>query len=66
MNREKYIKDKSYREGYKDGHKVGTDTVINICNAYLNRLQEDINYFRERLENIKAEVSDKKEGSDKE
>ncbi len=66
MNREKYIKDKSYREGYKDGHKEGIDTVINTYNAYLNRLEEDINYLRERLENIKAESEDKKEGSDKE
>lgn len=59
MNREKYIKDKSYREGYKDGHKEGIDTVINTYNAYLNRLEEDINYLRERIENIKTESEDK-------
>lgn len=55
MNREKYVKDKSYREGYTDGRREGIDTVINTYNAYLNRLTEDINYLRERLENIKAE-----------
>lgn len=55
MNREKYIKDKSYREGYEEGRKEGIDAVINTYNAYLNRLEEDINYLRERLENIKAE-----------
>lgn len=59
MNREKYIKDKSYREGYNDGHKEGIDAVINTYNAYLNRLEEDINYLRERLENIKAESENK-------
>ena len=55
MNREKYIKDESYREGYKEGHKEGIDTVINIYNTYLNRLEEDINYLREQLKNIKTE-----------
>lgn len=55
MNREKYIKDKSYREGYKEGRKEGIDAVINTYNAYLNRLEEDINYLREQLKNIKAE-----------
>lgn len=55
MNREKYINDKSYREGYKDGRKEGINTAIFTCNSYLNRLEEDINYFRERLKNIKEE-----------
>ena len=55
MDREKYIKDKSYREGYTDGRREGINAVINTYNAYLNRLEEDINYLRERLENIKAE-----------
>lgn len=59
MNREKFIKDKSYREGYGEGRKEGIDAVINIYNAYLNRLQEDINYLRERLKDIKAESEDK-------
>ena len=55
MNREKYIKDMSYREGYGEGRKEGINTVINTYNAYLNRLEEDICYLRERLNNIKAE-----------
>ncbi len=59
MNREKFIKDKSYREGYKEGHKEGIDAVINICNAYLNKLEKDVNYLREQFENIKAESENK-------
>ena len=55
MNREKYIKDKSYRAGYEEGRKEGIDTAIYTYNAYLNRLEEDITYLRERLKNIKAE-----------
>ena len=55
MNREKYIKDKSYRDGYEEGHKEGINAVINTYNVYLNRLEEDINYLREQLKNIKAE-----------
>lgn len=55
MNREKYIIDKSYREGYKEGRKEGIDAVINTYNAYLNRLEENKNYLQEQLRNIKAE-----------
>lgn len=55
MNREKYIKDKSYREGYLEGRREGINAVINTYNGYLNRLEEDINYLREQLKNIKAE-----------
>lgn len=59
MNREKYIKDKSYREGYEEGRKEGIGAVICTYNAYLNRLEEDINYLREQLKNIKTESEDK-------
>lgn len=59
MNREKYIKDQSYRKGYTDGRREGINAIINTYNAYLNRLEEDISYLRERLENIKAESEDK-------
>ena len=55
MNREKYIKDKSYREGYEEGRKEGINAVINTYNANLNRLEEDIIYLRKHLKNIKAE-----------
>lgn len=58
MNREKYVKDESYREGYGDGRKEGINTVVNICNAYLNRLEEDINYLRERLKDVKVKSED--------
>ena len=58
MNREKYIKDKSYKEGYKEGHKEGIDMVINTYNAYLNKLEEDINHLQEQLKNIKAEMEE--------
>lgn len=59
MNREKYINDKSYREGYGEGRKEGIDAVITTCNAYLDRLEEDINCLREKLKDIKAESEDK-------
>ena len=55
MNREKYVKDNSYREGYDEGRKEGIDTVVNTYDVYLNRLEEDINYLREQLKNTKAE-----------
>lgn len=58
MNREKYIKDKSYREGYSDGYKEGVNAVINTYNAYLKRLEEDINYLKEQFKNIKAEMEE--------
>ena len=49
MNREKYTKDKSYRDGYEEGRKEGINTVIYTYNTYLNRLEEDITYLREEL-----------------
>lgn len=55
MNREKYTKDKSYRDGYEEGRKEGINTVIYTYNTYLNRLEEDITYLREELRNIKSE-----------
>lgn len=60
MNREKYIKNESYKEGYKDGRKEGIDTAINTYNVYLNKLEEDINYLREQLNNIKVESEELK------
>ncbi len=60
MNREKYITDKTYREAYEEGRKEGIDAVINIINAYLNKLEKDVNYLREQLKNIKAESENAK------
>ena len=55
MNREKFIKDKSYREGYLDGRKEGMNTTITFCQSYLNQLiggaEELKNKLSEILEN---------------
>lgn len=65
MNREKYIKDKSYREGYKEGRKEGIDAVINTYNVYLNRLDEDYLcvdrkwFFETVLQHMRAESEEK-------
>ena len=54
MNREKYVNDKLYREGYLDGRKEGINTVLYTYNAYLLKIEEDIICLRERLKDIKA------------
>ena len=53
MNREKYIKDISYREGYDDGRREGVNASIISYNEYFNRVNEAMNYLKERLNELK-------------
>lgn len=53
MNRGKYIKDISYREGYDDGRREGVGAIIISCNEYFNRVNEAMNYLKERLNELK-------------
>ncbi len=55
MNRGKYVKDISYREGYNDGRREGVKTVIFSCNEYLDRIDESMKYLKERLNDIEKE-----------
>lgn len=50
MNREKYINDTSYREGYTDGYREGVNTVISM---YENNIQNSqiIDKYRREITN---------------
>ena len=49
MNREKYINDTSYREGYDDGKKEGLNSGLDITIGFLNRLSSEIEYMKKIL-----------------
>lgn len=49
MNREKYINNTSYREGYDDGKKEGLGSSLIITMRFLNKLSNDIEYMKKIL-----------------
>lgn len=49
MNREKYINDTSYREGYDDGRKEGANSVVTSIMDFLNILSIQIEYMKKTL-----------------
>lgn len=56
MNREKYISNTSYREGYDDGRKEGLSSSLDITIGFLNKLSNDIEYMKKILsDNINNE-----------
>ena len=56
MNREKYVNDKSYREGYLDGRKEGANSLATSLKPYLDKLKEEINYLEQRCNEIEKET----------
>ena len=46
MDRQKYINDISYREGYDDGKKEGASSTLAITIGFLNKLSNDIEYMK--------------------
>ena len=49
MNREKYMNDMIYREGYDDGRKEGSHSVAATTLVCLNKLTDDIEYMKKLL-----------------
>lgn len=49
MNREKYMNDVSYREGYDDGRKEGANSVDTSIMDFLNILSIQIEYMKKTL-----------------
>jgi hypothetical protein len=49
MNREKYMNDMGYREGYDDGRKEGSNSVATTTMVCLNKLTDDIEYMKKLL-----------------
>lgn len=53
MNREKYVNNKSYREGYTDGYQEGVNTVISIFENNAQKLVNDFTELNNKLNEIK-------------
>ena len=69
MNREKYINNTSYREGYDDGKKEALISNFTITMKFLNKLSNDIEYMKKILSDttndgtiIETDKGDKLEG----
>lgn len=58
MDRDKYVNDASYREGYTDGRRDGVNAVVYNYSVYLNRLEAEIVLLREKLSDLKKESED--------
>lgn len=49
MNRQKYVNDESYREGYIDGQKEGINKVVNECLPLINDNIESLRKLKYHL-----------------
>lgn len=45
MNRDKYVNDESYREGYEEGRKEGANALISVIKPHLDKIKEEIEYI---------------------
>lgn len=67
MNREKYIKDTSYREGYTDGYREGVNSVVSLLEYNVQKFTDDLIELNNKLVDLRVgiEVVDKcKTGSE--
>lgn len=49
MDREKYIKDTSYRDGYTDGYREGVNTVISMYENNVRKFVVDFTELNNKL-----------------
>ena len=56
MNREKYINNKSYREGYTDGYQEGVNTVISIFQNNIRKFVDDFTELNNKLNEIRTRI----------
>ena len=59
MNRDKYVYDESYREGYLDGRREGANALVTAFKPYLDKLKEEIDYLEQRCNEIEKETEGK-------
>lgn len=55
MNRDKYVNDESYREGYLDGRREGANAIVTAFKPCLDKIKEEINYLEQRCIEIENE-----------
>ncbi len=54
MNRDKYINNTSYREGYTDGYREGVNTVISMYENNIQKFIDDFTSLNEKLIELKT------------
>lgn len=58
MDREKYINDKSYREGYLDGRREGAHAFEKAVKPYVEKIQKDIADLEEECLELEKDKGD--------
>ena len=56
MNRDKFVNDESYREGYLDGRKEGGKALVTVSKPYLDKIKEEISYLEQKYSDIEDVV----------
>ena len=58
MNREKYVNDISYREGYTDGYREGVNTVISMYENNVQKFVDDFTELNNKLIELRVRTSE--------
>ena len=55
MNRQKYITNSDYREGYLEGYAAGKKRIINMARVYINSAMVDLKDCLNALEELNTD-----------
>lgn len=58
MDRERYISNKDYREGYTDGYMAGKKRIINMARVQINSAMVDLKDLLNALEELSMDEQD--------
>ncbi len=56
MNREKYINNTSYREGYADGYREGANAVVRVFEDSIRRFVCNFTELEDKLVELKTRI----------
>lgn len=65
MNREKYVNDTSYREGYTDGYREGVNAVISMYENNVQKFVDDFTKLNNKLIELRVRTAEPQEREDK-
>lgn len=66
MNREKYVNDTSYREGYTDGYREGVNAVISMYENNVQKFVDDFTKLNNKLIELRVRTAEPQESEDEE
>ena len=58
MDRERYISNKDYREGYLEGYAAGKKRIINLARVQINSAMVDLKDLLNALEELSTDEQD--------